>query len=155
VYIREAHPTDARPGMEGRPGNPARGDPDVKQPRTLDERVIAATQCMQALKLSLPIIIDNMEGTTEKAYGGWPDRIALIDLDGKIAYHSGPGPGGFRPAVAEQMLKALLANGGKWSPGIQPPPEPARPGAQPPDANRPADQGNRPPSAAKPVRPAS
>jgi hypothetical protein len=130
VYIREAHPTDARPGMEGRPGNPARGDPDVKQPKTLDERVIAATRCMQALKLSLPIIIDDMEGTAEKAYGGWPDRIALIDLDGKIAYHSGPGPAGFRPAVAEQMLKALLAAGGKWSPGLAPPaPPPAAPAA--------------------------
>jgi len=131
VYIREAHPTDARPGQEGRPGNPARGDPDVKQPRTLDERVIAATACMQALKLSIPILVDDMEGTTEKAYGGWPDRIALIDVDGKIAYHSGPGPGGFRPAMAEQMLKALLAAGGKWSPGLAPPqpPPPAAPAA--------------------------
>ena len=131
MYIREAHPTDARPGQEGRPGNPARGDPDIKQPKTIDERVIAATQCMQNLKLSLPILVDDMAGTAEKAYGGWPDRIAIIDLDGKIAYQSGPGPAGFKPAIAEQMLKAVLANGGKWSPGLAPPqpPPPAAPAA--------------------------
>lgn len=146
MYIREAHPTDARPGVEGRPGNPARGDPDVKQPRTIDERVIAATACMQSLKLSIPIIVDDMEGTAEKAYGGWPDRIAIIDLDGRIAYHNGPGPAGFRPAVAEAMLKALLAAGGKWSPNLAPPEpsrsEPSQPRAATPRAEA---EGRRPP----------
>jgi hypothetical protein len=139
VYIREAHPTDARPGQEGRPGNPARGDPDIRQPKTIDERVVAATQCMQNLKLSLPILVDDMAGTAEKAYGGWPDRIALIDLDGKIAYQSGPGPAGFKPALAEQMLKAVLANGGKWSPGLAPPqpPPPAAPAADRREAPQP------------------
>jgi len=146
VYIREAHPTDARPGMEGRSGNPARGDPDIKQPKTLDERVIVATKCLQDLKLTLPVLVDDMEGSAEKAYGAWPDRIAVIDTAGKIAYQSGPGPAGFRPAAAEQMLKAILANGGKWSPNIPAPAEPQPPGRQ--------GQGERPKQpSASPGRP--
>jgi len=132
VYIREAHPTDAQPGRDGAPGglrgaDPARG-PDIKQPKTLDERVVAATKCIQDLKLTLPVLVDDMEGSAEKAYGAWPDRIAVIDTAGKIAYHCGPGPRGFNPAAAREMLKALLANQGKWSPSIPQPPEPQPPG---------------------------
>jgi hypothetical protein len=122
--------------MEGRPGNPARGDPDIKQPRTIDERVLAATKCLQDLRLTLPVLVDDMEGTAERAYGAWPDRIAVIDTTGKIAYHCGQGPRGFNPAGAEQVLKALLANGGKWSPSIPAPADPQRP-------DRPG-QGERP-----------
>jgi len=120
VYIREAHPTDARPGVDGRPGDPSRGQPDVKQAKSVDERAIAAGRCEKDLKLTLPIIIDDMQGTAEKAYGGWPDRIAVIDIAGRIAYHSGPGPGGFNLPAAERALKAVLANGGKWSPPAPP-----------------------------------
>ena len=120
VYIREAHPTDARPGVEGRPGDPSRGQPDVKQAKSVDERAIAAGRCEKDLKLTLPIIIDDMQGTAEKAYGGWPDRIAVIDIAGRIAYHSGPGPGGFNLPAAERALKAVLANGGKWTPPVPP-----------------------------------
>jgi hypothetical protein len=145
VYIREAHPVDARPGMAG---NPARGDPDIKQPKTIDERVIAATKCLQDLKLTLPVLVDDMEGAAEKAYGGWPDRIAVIDAAGKIAYHCGPGPRGFNPAGAEQVLRALLANGGKWSSSIPAPAEPQPPGRQG------QDERPRQPSAS-PGRPAS
>lgn len=120
IYIREAHPTDARPGVDGRPGDPSRGQPDVKQAKSVDERAIAAGRCEKDLKLTLPIIIDDMQGTAEKAYGGWPDRIAVIDIAGRIAHHSGPGPGGFNLPAAERALKAVLANGGKWTPPAPP-----------------------------------
>jgi len=38
-------------------------------------------------------------------YTGWPDRIYLIDPQGKIAYKSKPGPFGFKP---EELAAALV-----------------------------------------------
>jgi len=48
--------------------------------------------------------------TTEKAYTGWPDRIYLIDKQGRIAYKSKPGPFGFKPEELEVALKDIAAH---------------------------------------------
>jgi len=32
----------------------------------------------------------------EKAYTGWPDRLYLIDKEGRVAFKSAPGPFGFK-----------------------------------------------------------
>jgi type I thyroxine 5'-deiodinase len=65
------------------------------------------------MKLTMPCVLDNMENTTEKAYGGWPDRICIVDIAGKVAFYSAPGPAGFKPQEAETALEAVLANNGK------------------------------------------
>ena len=84
-----------------------------KQPTTLAERAAVAKKCLDDMKLSMPCILDDMQNTTENAYQAWPDRICIVDLEGKVAYYGGPGPGGFKPREAEEALKAMLANGGK------------------------------------------
>ena len=101
VYIREAHPEIKE------------NDKAIGQPKTLEERTILASKCVSELKLSLPIIIDTMDGAVEKAYRGWPDRMCIVDLDGKVAYYGRRGPGGFKPKEGEEALKKLLANDGR------------------------------------------
>ncbi len=49
-----------------------------------------------------------MENTTEKAYSGWPDRLCVVDVNGKIAYYGAKGPKGFNPLEAEAALQTLL-----------------------------------------------
>ena len=56
-----------------------------------------------------------MSDTAEKAYHAWPDRIALVDIDGKLAYYCGRGPQGFDPKTTKVAIKDLLANEGKWN----------------------------------------
>lgn len=80
----------------------------VNQPKTYEERVKVAGECLKDLKLSIPCLVDDMQNTAQKAYAGWPDRIYVIDKDGKVAYRGEPGPRGFRPAEAEEALKKLL-----------------------------------------------
>ncbi len=46
----------------------------------------------------------------ERAYTGWPDRLYVIDRDGRIAYKSAAGPFGFKPAEVEASLKGLFPN---------------------------------------------
>jgi hypothetical protein len=63
-----------------------------------------------------------MEGVAEKAYKGRPDRICIVDLDGKVAYYSKRGPRGFKPKEAEEALKKVLANAGRTANDLTPPP---------------------------------
>lgn len=80
----------------------------VNQPRTYEERLKVAGECMKGMKLSIPCLVDDMQNTAQRAYAGWPDRFYVIDKEGKVAYRGGPGPGGFKPAEAEEALKKLV-----------------------------------------------
>ncbi len=50
---------------------------------------------MKGLGLTLPTAIDGMDNAVNQAYSGWPDRLFVVDAEGKIAYAGGPGPRGF------------------------------------------------------------
>ena len=87
VYIREAH-------AEGEDQVLRNLDEDVifEQPATTDERAEVAAACMLRYNFSFPMLLDNIENEAEEKYISWPDRLYLIDSDGKIAYQGGMGP---------------------------------------------------------------
>ena len=45
-----------------------------------------------------------MDDVANRSYGAWPDRLFLIGRDGKVRYHGGPGPNGFRPGELEGAI---------------------------------------------------
>lgn len=98
VYIREAHPADGRRPIPNAP----------KDPKSLDERESVASDCVKGMKLSIPFLIDDMQDTANKAYAAWPDRMYIVDRQGKVAYKGEPGPKGFKPDDARAKLKELL-----------------------------------------------
>jgi type I thyroxine 5'-deiodinase len=102
VYIREAHPSD---GWQ-MPINEKEGVVH-KEPKTATERADLAKDCREALKLSLPMLLDGMDNAVNRAYSAWPDRLYLIGKDGRIAYKGRPGPGGFNPRELAQALEQL------------------------------------------------
>ena len=92
VYIREAHTSDVWQ------------DPDnlddkiiFAKPKSYDERVEMGQLCVVKLGIKFPAVIDTFDNGTERAYTGWPDRLYVIDRDGKVAYKTKPGPFGFKP----------------------------------------------------------
>lgn len=103
VYIREAHPTDG-----WQVGANVREEILITQPKSLLERSGVARQMCEALKISIPTYLDGMDDKVNQAYSGWPDRLYLVGVDGKIAYKGGPGPGGFRPDELEQAIQRHL-----------------------------------------------
>lgn len=105
VYIREAHPSDAWQ----LPVN-VREDVVHATPESYEERGGLAQMCMIKLGIELPALVDNFDDATDVAYSGWPDRLYVIDQAGKIAYKSGPGPFGFKPADMEAALRPLLGS---------------------------------------------
>jgi type I thyroxine 5'-deiodinase len=106
VYIREAHPSDAWQ----LPVN-VKDDVVYASPSDGGQRVDLANVCVTRLGIKLPAIVDRFDDATDTAYSGWPDRLYVIDRDGRIAYKSAPGPFGFKPAEVERVLADLTAAG--------------------------------------------
>ena len=104
MYVREAHPVRGGTESDGSLRRPQQ----ISQPKDLEERASAAVDCLRGLGLTLPVLVDRMDGSVEKAYGAWPACTAVVDLEGKIRFHS-RGPGGAQPPQAERVLREILA----------------------------------------------
>ena len=101
MYVREAHPVADE--QAATPTNKEAGIL-VKQPTTLEERNAVARRCCLALHLESPVVVDQIDNRVAKTYQAWPDRLYVIDRDGRVAYRGGPGPFGFNPNEMEQTL---------------------------------------------------
>ena len=102
VYIVEAHPTDIWQMKSNLKDNVL-----FANPKTDEERAFVAGACVRKLGIKFPAVIDGIDNRTEVAYTGWPDRLYLIDRDGKVVYKSKPGPFGFKPDQLEAAIKKL------------------------------------------------
>lgn len=58
--------------------------------------------------MSIPLVVDGIDNQVETHYSGFPDRLYVVDRDGKVAYKAGRGPFGFIPGEMEQSLIMLL-----------------------------------------------
>ena len=79
VYITEAHPSDVWQ-MESN----IRDKVVFASPKNEEERASLAGTCVRRLGLKFPAVLDEFGNSTEQAYTGWPDRIYLIDSNGKV-----------------------------------------------------------------------
>ena len=106
VYVREAHPVDG-----WRMSSNDEAGITIKQPRDESQRQAVAQQCCAALSISMTLLVDDMGDRVGHAYSGMPDRLYLIDREGRVAYKGGRGPFGFKPGELEQALVMLLLDG--------------------------------------------
>jgi hypothetical protein len=102
VYIKEAHPTD---GSQ----SPPNLDDDVlyAQPTTDDERAEVAAACMLRFNFSFPMVLDNMTNEVEGQYKAMPERLYMLDANGRVTWKCGLGPHLFDPDGFEEAVKAL------------------------------------------------
>lgn len=102
VYIREAHPSD---GWVVRQNE--RQGISVPEPRNIDERQAVATKACSILQINIPCLVDDMNDSTNQAYDAWPDRLYIVDINGRVAAKGERGPRGFSPSVeyAREWLK--------------------------------------------------
>jgi hypothetical protein len=106
VYIKEAHPEDGWVLASNR-----RAGVKVVDPVADAMRVDIARSCAQRLRFRLPVLVDGVDNAVASAYGGWPDRLYLVGLDGRIAFQGGVGPFGFRPGELESAIRTELTSG--------------------------------------------
>jgi len=102
VYITEAHPSDVWQMQSN-----VKDSVVFTSPKNEEERAFVAGACVRKLKIEIPAVLDEFGNSTETAYTAWPDRLYLIDRQGKVAYKSKPGPFGFHPDDLEQALKKV------------------------------------------------
>ena len=103
--MREAHPTDGwRMRMNDMAGVA------VAQPKDKASRAAVAAKCAGLLEMSMPVLVDEIDDRVGNLYSGMPDRLYVIDRDGKVAFKSGRGPFGFKPGEMEQALVMTLAD---------------------------------------------
>jgi len=103
VYIEEAHPIDAWQDDDN-----IKAGISLHSTRTLSERCSVAGTCLTRLGIAFPAVVDDLANSTERAYTAWPDRLYVIDRDGRVAYKSKPGPYGFKPEQVSQTLGRLF-----------------------------------------------
>jgi len=103
VYIEEAHASD----VWQLPVN-VKQDVVYASPKDQRERVGVAGACVRKLGIEFPALIDNWDNSVERAYTGWPDRLYVIDREGRVAYKAGPGPWGFKPKEVGETLRRIV-----------------------------------------------
>jgi len=100
VYITEAHPSDVWQMRSN-----VKDKVVFASPKNEEERAFIAGACVRKLGIKFPAVLDEFGNSTERVYTGWPDRIYLIDGNGRVAFKTKPGPFGFKP----DNLAAALA----------------------------------------------
>jgi hypothetical protein len=71
IYVREAHPGENFPHHV-----------------SFDQKLTHGRKLRELEKVTLPILVDDMEGSTHKAYGLLPNMVYLIERDGIVVYKS-------------------------------------------------------------------
>jgi hypothetical protein len=103
VYITEAHPSDVWQ-MESN----VKDKVVFASPQTEDERAFVAGACVRKLVIDIPAVLDEFGNSTESAYTAWPDRLYLIDANGRVAYKTGAGPFGFKPDGLKAAIEKIV-----------------------------------------------
>jgi hypothetical protein len=67
-----------------------------------------AKTCCDSLGITLPMVVDGMDDRVGHAYSGMPDRMYVLDSEGRVVYKGGRGPFGFKVGEMEQSLIMLL-----------------------------------------------
>lgn len=106
VYIQEAHASDVWQMSSNVAQHVV-----FASPKSYQERGEVADACVRNLHLAIPAILDGFDNRTDVAYTGWPDRLYVIDREGRVAYKSKAGPFGFHPREMEESLKRVLSDG--------------------------------------------
>jgi hypothetical protein len=101
VYIREAHPR----------GNWADDQFDIVQPTTLAERCEVAKLCCTTQKVTMPVVVDEIDDRVSHAYKAVPAQLYIVDDAGKFVYLSRA----VRPGEMEQALIMHLLDRGQTS----------------------------------------
>lgn len=107
MYIEEAHPSDI-----WQMGSNVREGVVFRNPKSDGERFEVAQSCVRTLGIRFPALIDGVDNTVERLYTGWPDRLYLIDREGRVILKTAPGPFGFHPAALEEALRKLAPGTG-------------------------------------------
>jgi len=100
VYIAEAHPND-----EWKLGG--KNQPDISQPKSIEERISAAKIVGQKVDYPVDIYVDQLDNKANRAFGAIPERLAIV-MNNKVEWIGGDGPFNYSIEATAEQLKKLL-----------------------------------------------
>lgn len=95
VYIEEAHPSDGWASTDA--------PHQIPKHRCLEDRLRAA-QLMLAEVPGSNVVVDNMENSSNAAYGAYFERLYIV-RDERVVYQGGRGPEGYRISELRTWLE--------------------------------------------------
>jgi thiol-disulfide isomerase/thioredoxin len=95
VLVRQAHPGECRGAY-----------------RSYEEKLEDARAYAEEERIAWPVVVDDLDGTVQRAYGGLAAAVFLLDSEGKMAFY---GIWGQAPAL-RAAIDELLARGGTGVP---------------------------------------
>ncbi len=104
VYVQEAHPTDG-----WQVDSNVAEEVLYPQHQSYEAREFVAAACQLDLKISVPILVEEMDNAIDEAYGAAPERLYLIGRDGRVSYHGGAGPFFFDLDAWERAIESSVA----------------------------------------------
>ena len=102
VYIKEAHPGD-----EWQMDSNVESEVVFDQPKSFEARVDLARTFMDRMKVETDTFVDDIRNTALACYAAWPERIYVIDREGRIVYKGGMGPFYFKPDELRKFLEDM------------------------------------------------
>ena len=76
------------------------------QPKTMADRLAVANDFVKRFGYAVPLAVDGMDNRADAVYAGWPERLYVIDEQGKIVYKGKRGPFGYHPEEVAAWLAA-------------------------------------------------
>jgi hypothetical protein len=74
------------------------------QPKTIEQRLAIANDFTRRFKFTVPFGIDEMTNAANDAYAAWPERLYVVDENGRISYKGGNGPFNYDPKEVRKWL---------------------------------------------------
>jgi hypothetical protein len=105
VYVREAHPGSTLSVIDEQKKEVLA---KIPQPDTLPARTQNAAACQRTFHLTLPVAVDDPDNTVGRAYAGWPNRVVIVGVDGRILHKTPPSPGGTKARQLRAWLEQNL-----------------------------------------------
>lgn len=59
-----------------------------KQPDTYEEKMAYARELVETKRMSLPVLVDGIDGSLQDALGGLPNIVYVVGKDGRVHYKS-------------------------------------------------------------------
>ena len=102
VYIKEAHSGD-----EWQMDSNVESKVVFDQPKTFEARADLARTFVDRMGVETETLVDDIRNTAMACYAAWPERIYVIDRDGRIVYKGGMGPFYFAPDKLREFLENM------------------------------------------------
>ena len=98
IYIEEAHPTD---------GWAFNNNPySIVKHVNIENRMFAAGMLANQ-KLPCPLLVDTMSNEANHFFSAVPEKLVIIDVEGKIAYIGGQGPSDYKVEDVRDWLECF------------------------------------------------